>query len=772
MNGDDLHQVAVAFQPQLGGVVTAFVVTLGLQPAVQGLGRRVLGSGLVQVFGQVQQVGEAARAVGRGQQALGHLLGVQPVPQHEADTAAAPQRMVVGKALQGGHQPRLVVGQGLDLWRVQAQPAGGQRGLEQALAGGLQHGGQHTLQLFGVGAAEDAGLRQLHAAHAQQRQRLAHHAALGVAAHQHRDVTGAQGTATQRDAAGRGLGEQAGDLAGAGVGRRGAGLGLEQRLAVPGLAGQRPHLQRGAPGQGRRAVVVAELGLCGLVADVVQPRLRLGALGHRVVLQPGLHEGPRLLAEQPVQRRDQRQGGALVGQQGVARRGQCAGAQVGVQVGMAKAVDRLFRVAHQEQRRGGVAGRRGAAVDRLEHRKLQWVGVLELVDQRGRKARQQGRGQARRLATAEPVMQVEQHVVEGHHAAGALGLAQAGRAVGQQLAQQPQAGQAERLVQRAQRVEQGLRRVEKRVAGRLLVLLGALLQRGAAVQHQLRRQRGHRRRRQAAGQQGVPALAGGEHAVFLVDRAVELFQAVDQRGGDGFAACRPERAGVAEGRGHGECQRISRCISRRIDAGRPDRLRQGLGQLALQQPGIPLGRVATGQQVGHQCGLGGLTGHLQPPEVMHHLQPQQAVVLQQGLHQRHVGGKWRVGQRPLAKAVDGEDGGFVKGLQCLVKQQRHCVIAGARAGALAGQQVGDERVTLARRRRRAQARQRIDDAAAHPFTQLGGGGVGEGDDQDLLHGQPLFQQQAQVQAADVPGFAGAGRGLDQLDAGQRAAEHV
>ena len=42
----------------------------------------------------------------------------------------------------------------------------------------------------------------------------------------------------------------------------------------------------------------------------------------------------------------------------------------------------------------------------------------------------------------------------------------------------------------------------------------------------------------------------------------------------------------------------------------------------------------------------------------------------------------------------------------------------------------------------------------------------------LLHVEPAFEQQPQVQAAQVPGLAGAGRGLDQADAVERAVEDV
>ena len=61
---------------------------------------------------------------------------------------------------------------------------------------------------------------------------------------------------------------------------------------------------------------------------------------------------------------------------------------------------------------------------------------------------------------------------------------------------------------------------------------------------------------------------------------------------------------------------------------------------------------------------------------------------------------------------------------------------------------------------------------ADALAQLRGGRVGEGHDEDLLHVELALEQQAQVQAADVPGLAGAGRGLDQVDAVEAAGEDV
>src|SRR5690606_38851707 len=52
------------------------------------------------------------------------------------------------------------------------------------------------------------------------------------------------------------------------------------------------------------------------------------------------------------------------------------------------------------------------------------------------------------------------------------------------------------------------------------------------------------------------------------------------------------------------------------------------------------------------------------------------------------------------------------------------------------------------------------------LAQLGGGGGGVGDHQDLRHRQLALQQQAGVQRGEGPGLAGTGAGLDQRTAGE------
>ena len=147
---------------------------------------------------------------------------------------------------------------------------------------------------------------------------------------------------------------------------------------LPSWRGQRPDLQR------RALPVRSSKTLRGLVPTstgvVVQPRQHEGARGWRA----------NSAFSAPISVR----AGALVVEQRVLGARVPACAQVGVQVGVAEAVDRLLRVADEEQRRAV------AEVDALEDRELQRVGVLELVDQRGREALAQRVGEPRARVVA------------------------------------------------------------------------------------------------------------------------------------------------------------------------------------------------------------------------------------------------------------------------------------------------------------------------------------------------------------------------------------
>ena len=502
------------------------LAAFGLQPVAQCRGRRMDLRGLMQAFGQVQQVGQAAFTVGPRQQALADLLGGHPLSQHHTHAALLPELAVVAVPLHGGQCGRLVSLQRVQRGGVAAQQRGGQGSAQHRFACGLEHAAQHLRQLERVAAGEHAGLAVFDAAHTQTSQDLADQQPLGVAAHQHGHVAGLQAAAVQGDEAPPPGLQQPRNLASAGKCRGLPGRWFGQQRAVGGQ-GQLPQLQRRA----RQRLVDQHRALLGTTAD-------------RRIVQPGQHEGARVGAEQGVQRRQQGRRGALVFSQRVLGRRLPAGMQVGVQVGMAKTVDGLLGVADQEQRR------LAAAVQGAENRKLQRVGVLKLVDQRGREACAQGLRQCRAVGAGEPLVQIEQHVVKGLHPAFALGRAQCVGAVAEQPAQQAQPGPGQLLAQAAAFVEPGLGGVEKRLRrhGRL-ALLG--LQAGAAQQVQPGWQVGARQAARAV-EQGIPTGRAAGHRIGPVDRAVQARQGVADGGHDRRAVCQPQAArrgpSLAQGR--------------------------------------------------------------------------------------------------------------------------------------------------------------------------------------------------------------------------------
>ena len=120
-----------------------------------------------------------------------------------------------------------------------------------------------------------------------------------------------------------------------------------------------------------------------------------------------------------VYRLNHRVAGAEVGIQRMqAPRSSLTCAKIGVNVGAAKGIDRLFRVANQKQT--GVGAVVFNPVDGLEDAVLHRVGVLKLVDQRhGELLTNQGR-QAFAAFGLQCRIQAQQHVVETHLGAAAF----------------------------------------------------------------------------------------------------------------------------------------------------------------------------------------------------------------------------------------------------------------------------------------------------------------------------------------------------------------
>ena len=400
VDGDDLYQLGVAFQPQQRFLASGRAGHGGLEPRQQrGLAGDALGF-LLQQLGQVAQVGQAAFAVRQRQQARGHALARHEATPGGHEAALLPLLVVVVVGHQSRFPRRLVLGQLQQLRRVQPQQRGGGQHFQPRFGRGLGPGAQQGQQLGGLVAGKYAFLRQRYCLHAACGQGIAHRVALTVGGHQHRHIaTGQRAAATalfQLRFVLAGQRQQAGDLVGGGFGGVLRGLGLVHAfIAIAGGKGQ----------HGERAVVVgyvqgaaaAGRGVYLRVVDAVQQKR----------LRP---------VEQLAHCRHQRRLAAAVGQQGVllVGRGVVARAQVGKNVGTAKAVNGLFGVAHHEHRPRLL--HKGAAEDAV----LQRVGILEFVDQRNGKVGGDACGQPGAvLGVVQCAGQVGKQVVKATAARGA-----------------------------------------------------------------------------------------------------------------------------------------------------------------------------------------------------------------------------------------------------------------------------------------------------------------------------------------------------------------
>src|SRR5690606_30865015 len=125
--------------------------------------------------------------------------------------------------------------------------------------------------------------------------------------------------------------------------------------------------------------------------------------------------------------------------------------------------------------------------------------------------------------------------------------------------------------------------------------------------------------------------------------------------------------------------------------------------------------------------------------------------------------KYSILQRPLAETVDGEDRRLI---EAVYRQQQTAARGFVR---MAGMQPIEKVIlawlTLVNSQQLGQPR-------TDALAQLGGGGGGVGDHQNLTHRQLALQQQAGVKRSQSPGLAGAGAGFDQAAAAEGGINQV
>ena len=148
---------------------------------------------------------------------------------------------------------------------------------------------------------------------------------------------------------------------------------------------------------------------------------------------------------------------------------------------------------------------------------------------------------------------------------------------------------------------------------------------------------------------------------------------------------------------------------------------------------------------------------LLPVPVLQCLAHQVAAVHFHGRLKTDAAGEGFLGKRPPAEAVDGIDGRLI---------HVQGGIAQARPDPGGVREAFPERQVEGLFERLPMIMGALDLAGQAPL-EFGGGSPGEGHHQQLLHVQLPLQKQAQVQARDIESLAGAGTGLDQVNAFQR-----
>ena len=450
VQGQDLHAVRIRLEPEQ----LLLVVRVGLgdpraQPVDEAVQAERAGVGLLQQFAQLQQVGQPAFAVDETEQAFG-MARAQVGDQGERALSLPALAPLQGVEL-AVPPPRVVAVEAGDAGAIDAQQHRGQRGAQAALVGGLQQGVEYRQQLLRLLAVEQALLAGRDRGDAAGDERRLHARGLGVAAHEHGDVAGPYRPARDRGAAAAGIGEHRMDFRDAGRGGERARVVGLARLAV---GGGRQDADGQRRGRGAFAlvvgVVVAGAGLDRVEADA--------AVDERAVAG---------LRVQRLDRAQQARARAEIVEQRWRDRGVTLRREVGVHVAAAEAVDRLLRVADQEQRRRGRRSiRLRAGIARTEHapedRPLPRIGVLELVDQRDRVLRAQAGHERIAMRPVERIGHAVDEVVEGLQPAHVLELRQAPAGLGAQAVQQADAASGQPLPARVVGVDERRNRTAQR----------------------------------------------------------------------------------------------------------------------------------------------------------------------------------------------------------------------------------------------------------------------------------------------------------------------
>ena len=400
VHGDDFHQLRIAFQAQHALVAAlAFTGDLLGQPAYQRLLAIELAAGRLQQFGQVQQIRQPPLAARLLQQHGGQLQFVDEAAQHGQHALALPDQMQSLQLLDAALPFQLVAGQARQLAQRQADGARGKGRARQPTVkrvGQRRQPAQHVLRLLAV----DDGIlvRQVDAGDPAARQRAADGGRLLAVAHEDGDIGRLQARETVGAIeTGLRIAQHGDDVLGAML-REILAVAVATQSCIAGAGGQ----QRGQRAAGVHQVLGPALGIDGLERQRILVPFTVAEGASR-------HLGALGVQEQLVDGRHQRRRGAVIGAQLVVA--SCRGAprrQVALDVGAAKAVDRLLRVADQEQALRRVVV--GNAVQQIEDLVLRRRRILEFIDHRQRVLIDDALAQGRAILAGQRVVQALQHV--------------------------------------------------------------------------------------------------------------------------------------------------------------------------------------------------------------------------------------------------------------------------------------------------------------------------------------------------------------------------
>ncbi len=728
VNGDDLHPFGIAFQAQQRFFTGAFAAALGVEPGEQRLEpgpQQALG---LQQFTEVQEVGQPPFAIHPRQQAFGHRLLVEPGAEHAHEALLLPELVVALGGFALGVPFMLVILAAGEIGGAAAQQARRQGMPQQTLASRLGIGGKHRGQFAGLLAAPDAVAPAAHAGHATRGQLVGDHPGLAVIGHQHGDIAalerGETAILVETCASLGGGGQLHGDPSRGVTGRQLRGVTLAQRIVAEPDQRQR-----------RRLALLCQ----------TQARTRLVGGTHRWVAQVGLGERLRMV-EQLVERGDQLGRRAVVGRQveGFAI-GLLLGRHVSGQVRAAESVDRLLGVTDEAQR-----GITALGIDAVEDGVLDRVGVLELVDQRQRIGGAQRGRQVLADRALQCLIQTIQQVVEGQQPLRRLAFRQLSVEPLEQRhlqGDQPLLARWQCVGHLIGQLVQGLGQLAHR---RVEALLAGLAQ-GAHAE--LRRALGQVEHHRRIGKIGIQFRLPWRKLDALV-RALAEPAMRQQLGDPGGARLLPQLGSPLPGRlDRAQIGRDRRTLRLDPQIGLAQMTAQALAQPLRSDPA--LGQEACPGRVG--------IGQLAAPGVGEQRVDDLAVIGGQLAVEVAAGLEGRVLQGALAEAVDGEDRRLVEAVHRQQQAPPRGVVR------IAGVQAIEEVIAA---RRAVINRQQIGQPRADALAQLGGGGGGVGDHQNLPHRELAFQQQTRIERGERPGLAGAGAGFDQRAAVEGRVEEV